>query len=137
MGNGFPVGGVLIKNHIKSHLGMLGTTFGGNHLACSAVLSVLQIIKEEKLVNNSKIIEKYFRKKISSIKSVKKIKGRGLMLGLEFDFEAADLRKKLIFKHKIFTGGSANKNLLRILPPLNIEKEDIDILYNALKIELS
>ena len=137
MGNGFPVGGVLIKNHIKSHLGMLGTTFGGNHLACSAVLSVLQIIKEEKLVNNSKIIEKYFRKKISSIKSVKKIKGRGLMLGLEFDFEAADLRKKLIFKHKIFTGGSANKNLLRILPPLNIEKKDIDILYNALKIELS
>ena len=75
--------------------------------------------------------------KISSIKSVKKIKGRGLMLGLEFDFEAADLRKKLIFKHKIFTGGSANKNLLRILPPLNIEKKDIDILYNALKIELS
>ena len=137
MGNGFPVGGVLIKNHIKSHLGMLGTTFGGNHLACSAVLSVLQIIKEEKLVNNSKIIEKYFRKKISSIKSVKKIKGRGLMLGLEFDFEAADLRKKLIFKHKIFTGGSANKNLLRILPPLNIQKKDIDILYNALKIELS
>jgi acetylornithine aminotransferase len=137
MGNGFPVGGVLIKSHIKSHLGMLGTTFGGNHLACSAVLSVLQIIKEENLINNSKLIEKYFRKKISSIKSVKKIKGRGLMLGLEFDFEAADLRKKLIFKHKIFTGGSANKNLLRILPPLNIEKKDIDILYNALKIELS
>tara|TARA_B100000780_G_scaffold146467_1_gene102286 strand:- start:11364 stop:12491 length:1128 start_codon:yes stop_codon:yes gene_type:complete len=137
MGNGFPVGGVLIKNHIKSKFGMLGTTFGGNHLACTSVISVLDIIKNEKLVNNSKLLELYFKEKISTIKSVKKIKGRGLMLGLEFNFEAAELRKKLIFKHKIFTGGSANKNLLRILPPLNIKKKHIDILYNALKIELS
>ena len=88
-------------------------------------------------MNNSKLLELYFKEKISTIKSVKKIKGRGLMLGLEFNFEAAELRKKLIFKHKIFTGGSANKNLLRILPPLNIKKKHIDILYNALKIELS
>ena len=137
MGNGFPVGGVLIKNHIKSEFGMLGTTFGGNHLACTAVLAVLKTIKEEGLLKNSKELENYFREKMSKIDSIKKIKGRGLMLGLEFEFEAAELRKKLIFKHKIFTGGSANKNLLRILPPLNIKKKHIDILYNALKIELS
>tara|TARA_B100000809_G_scaffold147978_1_gene145458 strand:+ start:146 stop:1273 length:1128 start_codon:yes stop_codon:yes gene_type:complete len=137
MGNGFPVGGVLIKNHIKSEFGMLGTTFGGNHLACTAVLAVLKTIKEEGLLKNSKELENYFREKMSKIYSIKKIKGRGLMLGLEFEFEAAELRKKLIFKHKIFTGGSANKNLLRILPPLNIKKKHIDMLYNALKIELS
>ena len=137
MGNGFPVGGVLIKNNIKSEFGMLGTTFGGNHLACSAVIAVLKTIKEEELMKNSKEIESYFRTKISKIDSVKKIKGRGLMLGLEFDFEATELRKNLIFKHKIFTGGSANKNLLRILPPLNIKRKHIDMLYKALKTELS
>ncbi|HIF85145.1 MAG TPA: aspartate aminotransferase family protein [Flavobacteriaceae bacterium] len=137
MGNGFPVGGVLIKNHIKSEFGMLGTTFGGNHLACTAVLAVLKTIKDEDLLKNSKELENYFREKISKIDSIKKIKGRGLMLGLEFEFKVAKLRKKLIFKHKIFTGGSANKNLLRILPPLNIKKKHIDMLYNALKIELS
>ena len=137
MGNGFPVGGVLIKNHIKSEFGMLGTTFGGNHLACTAVLAVLKTIKDEDLLKNSKELENYFREKISKIDSIKKIKGRGLMLGLEFEFEVEELRKKLIFKHKIFTGGSANKNLLRILPPLNIKKKHIDMLYNALKIELS
>ena len=137
MGNGFPVGGVLIKNHIKSEFGMLGTTFGGNHLACTAVLAVLKTIKDEDLLKNSKVLENYFREKISKIDSIKKIKGRGLMLGLECEFETSELRKKLIFKHKIFTGGSANKNLLRILPPLNIKKKHIDMLYNALKIELS
>ena len=136
MGNGFPVGGILIKDHIKSSFGMLGTTFGGNHLACSAVLSVLKTLKEESLLTNVNEMEVYFKEKISKIKSVSKVKGRGLMLGIEFDFEAAQLRKNLIFKHKIFTGGSANKNLLRILPPLNINKSHIDILFNALKEEL-
>ena len=136
MGNGFPVGGILIKNHINSSFGMLGTTFGGNHLACSAVLAVLKTLKDENLLENSIQMEKYFRDKISKISSVVRIKGRGLMLGIEFDFEAAQLRKNLIFKHKIFTGGSANKNLLRILPPLNINKSHIDILFNALKEEV-
>ena len=136
MGNGFPVGGILIKNHINSSFGMLGTTFGGNHLACSAVLAVLKTLKDENLLENSIQMEKYFRDKISKISSVVRIKGRGLMLGIEFDFEAAQLRKNLIFKLKIFTGGSANKNLLRILPPLNINKSHIDILFNALKEEV-
>ena len=136
MGNGFPVGGVLINKKIKAKFGMLGTTFGGNHLACSAVLSVLDTIKQENLLKNSKNIGEYFKNKLSKIKSIKKIKGRGLMLGLEFDFDAKDLRKNLIFKHNIFTGGSANKKLLRILPPLNITEHHIDMLYNALTIEL-
>ena len=137
MGNGFPVGGVLISKKINAQFGMLGTTFGGNHLACSAVIAVLQTIENEQLMNNSKELGNYFIKKISNIKSVMNIKGRGLMLGLEFDFEVKELRKKLIFKHKIFTGGSSNKNLLRILPPLNIKKKHINMLYDALKIELS
>ena len=136
MGNGFPVGGVLINKKIKSKFGMLGTTFGGNHLACSAVLSVLKTIEEEDLLKNSKNLEVYFKNKLSKIKSIKKIKGRGLMLGLEFDFDAGELRKNLIFKHNIFTGGSANKKLLRILPPLNIKTKHIDMLYKALKNEL-
>ena len=136
MGNGFPVGGVLINKKIKAKLGMLGTTFGGNHLACSAVLSVLDTIKKENLLKNSKNLGEYFKNKLSKIKSIKKIKGRGLMLGLEFDFDAKELRKNLIFKHNIFTGGSSNKKLLRILPPLNITEHHIDMLYNALTIEL-
>ena len=136
MGNGFPVGGVLINKKIKAKFGMLGTTFGGNHLACSAVLSVLDTIKQENLLKNSKNLGEYFKNKLSKIKSIKKIKGRGLMLGLEFDFDAKELRKNLIFKHSIFTGGSANKKLLRILPPLNITEHHIDMLYNALTIEL-
>jgi acetylornithine aminotransferase len=136
MGNGFPVGGVLINKKIKAKFGMLGTTFGGNHLACSAVLSVLNTLKEENLLKNSKNLGEYFKNKLSKIKSIKKIKGRGLMLGLEFDFDAKELRKNLIFKHSIFTGGSANKKLLRILPPLNITEHHIDMLYNALTIEL-
>jgi acetylornithine aminotransferase len=136
MGNGFPVGGVLINKKIKAKYGMLGTTFGGNHLACSAVLSVLNTLKEENLLKNSKNLGEYFKNKLSKIKSIKKIKGRGLMLGLEFDFDAKELRKNLIFKHSIFTGGSANKKLLRILPPLNITEHHIDMLYNALTIEL-
>ena len=136
MGNGFPVGGVLINKKIKAKYGMLGTTFGGNHLACSAVLSVLNTLKEENLLKNSKNLGEYFKNKLSKIKSIKKIKGRGLMLGLEFDFDAKELRKNLIFKQSIFTGGSANKKLLRILPPLNITEHHIDMLYNALTIEL-
>ena len=135
MGNGFPVGGVLINRKIKAKKGMLGSTFGGNHLACSAVLSVLDTIKEENLIQNTKEMGVYFKEKFSKINSIKTIKGRGLMLGLEFDFEVQNLRKKLIFEHNIFTGGSANKKLLRILPPLNINSTQIDLLFDALKKE--
>jgi len=133
MGNGFPIGGVLIADKFKAKYGLLGTTFGGNHLACAAGIAVLDVMKEEELMNNVKEIYAYFLQEISTVSKIKKIKGKGLMLGLEFDFEVGELRKKLIFDHHIFTGGSNNKKLLRILPPLSIKKVHVDIFINALK----
>ncbi|MFT6066162.1 MAG: acetylornithine aminotransferase [Polaribacter sp.] len=132
MGNGFPIGGILIHPDIEAKFGMLGTTFGGNHLACAAGLSVLNVIEEEKLMDNVKTISDYFIKIAKTIPQINNIKGRGLMLGLEFDFEVSDLRKKLIYEYHIFTGGAANKKLLRILPPLNVNKEHIDLFFEAL-----
>jgi len=133
MANGFPIGGVLISNKYEAKHGMLGTTFGGNHLACVAAISVLNSIEEENLIANVNEVYKYFLEEIKLVSKVKKVKGKGLMLGIEFDFEVGELRKKLIFDKHIFTGGSNNKNLLRILPPLNIKKEQIASFINALK----
>ena len=132
MGNGFPIGGILIHPDIKAKYGMLGTTFGGNHLACAAGLSVLNVIEEENLIDNVNEMSAYFVKIAKTIPQIKKIKGRGLMLGLEFDYEVADLRKELIYEYHIFTGGAANKKLLRILPPLNVKKDHIDQFFEAL-----
>lgn len=132
MGNGFPIGGILIHPNIKAKFGMLGTTFGGNHLACVAGLSVLNVIEEENLMDNVNIIADYFIEIAKTIPQIKNIKGRGLMLGLEFNFEVSELRKKLIYDYHIFTGGAANKKLLRILPPLNVEKKHIDQFFEAL-----
>jgi len=137
MGNGFPIGGILIQPTIKASFGLLGTTFGGNHLACVASLTVLEVLKEENLLENASTISKYFIEKASTITQIKKIKGRGLMLGMEFDFPVAALRKELIFKHHIFTGSAKNPNLLRILPPLTIKKQHVDQFFEALKMELS
>lgn len=132
MGNGFPVGGILVHPDVKPKYGMLGTTFGGNHLACTASLAVLEILKKDKLQKHAKEMEAYFRGKAEKIKGAK-IKGRGLMLGLEFDFEVGPLRKRLIYEKHIFTGGSSNKNVLRILPPLTVQKVHFDQLFNALE----
>ncbi|WP_431156626.1 aspartate aminotransferase family protein [Winogradskyella poriferorum] len=137
MGNGFPVGGILIHPKIEASYGLLGTTFGGNHLACAAVLSVLKVLEEKELMKNVKEISSYMIENLSSISQVKLIKGRGLMLGLEFEFPIASLRKRLIYEHHIFTGSSKNPNLLRILPPLTIKKEHVDSLVSALKKELN
>lgn len=136
MGNGFPIGGILIHPNIKASFGMLGTTFGGNHLACVASLAVLNTIEEENLLDNTNKIGAYFIEIAKKIPEIKQIKGRGLMLGLEFDFEVSNLRKELIYKHHIFTGGAMNKNLLRILPPLNITKEHVDLFFKALTLAL-
>ncbi|MCR8668819.1 aminotransferase class III-fold pyridoxal phosphate-dependent enzyme [Aestuariibaculum sp. M13] len=136
MGNGFPIGGILIHPDIEAKYGMLGTTFGGNHLACAAGLAVLNTIEEEQLIDNVNAMAEYFISIAKNIPQIKNIKGRGLMLGLEFDFEVGDLRKKLIYDHHIFTGGASNKKLLRILPPLTIKKEHIDQFFKALKKEL-
>ena len=132
MGNGFPIGGILIHPNIKAKYGMLGTTFGGNHLACAAGLSVLNAIEEEGLMDNVNKMSTYFIKIAKTIPQVKQIKGRGLMLGLEFNFEVSELRKKLIYDYHIFTGGAANKNVLRILPPLNVNKDHLNQFFKAL-----
>ena len=136
MGNGFPIGGILIHPSIKASLGLLGTTFGGNHLACMASITVLEVIEEESLMYNVKEISTYFKEKAQALSIIKAIKGRGLMLGLEFHFPVAELRKKLIYEHHIFTGSAKNPNLLRILPPLTIQKEHIDDFFEALEQEL-
>jgi len=136
MGNGFPIGGILIHPTIKASFGLLGTTFGGNHLACAASTAVLKVLETENLLENTKEIAAYFTKKIKSLPKVKTIKGRGLMLGVEFEFPIAELRKKLIFEYNIFTGSAKNPNLLRILPPLTIQKKHIDLFIDALEKEL-
>ncbi|MCR9226204.1 MAG: aminotransferase class III-fold pyridoxal phosphate-dependent enzyme [Flavobacteriaceae bacterium] len=133
MGNGFPVGGILIHEKFKSSYGLLGTTFGGNHLACAASLAVLEVLKDENLIENAETLGAYFKEKASGIPEIKKVKGRGLMIGLEFDFEVAGLRKKMIVEQHMFTGSAKNKKLLRFLPALNITKNDIDLFFEALK----
>jgi acetylornithine aminotransferase len=136
MGNGFPVGGVLIHERIEARYGMLGTTFGGNHLACAATMAVLEVLEAEDLLKNATALGRYFKEKAKDIPQVKRVKGRGLMLGLEFDFEVAELRKKLIYKQHLFTGGAKDKKVLRILPALNINMEHLDVFFEALKKEL-
>ncbi|KAB1159974.1 aspartate aminotransferase family protein [Tenacibaculum aiptasiae] len=137
MGNGFPIGGILIHPSIKASYGLLGTTFGGNHLACAASLSVLTVLEQEQLLDNAKHISAYFQQKAATIPQIKKLKGRGLMLGLEFDFPIADLRKNLIFKQHIFTGSAKNPNLLRILPPLTLKEPQVDFFFEGLLTELN
>jgi acetylornithine/N-succinyldiaminopimelate aminotransferase len=133
MGNGFPIGGVLIAPKLEASFGMLGTTYGGNHLACAAGLAVLEIIEKENLIANANELGAYFLAQAKSVPQLKNVKGRGLMVGIEFDFEVGDLRKQLIYDYHIFTGGAMNKKLLRILPPLTAKKEYIDTFINALK----
>jgi len=132
MGNGFPVGGILIHEVIKASYGLLGTTFGGNHLACAATMAVLEVLEKENLLQNATELGNYFAEKAKEIPEVKRVKGRGLMLGLEFGFEVSELRKKLIYDQHLFTGGAKDKHVLRILPALNITKEDLDVFFERL-----
>jgi len=132
MGNGFPIAGVLIQEEIEANFGMLGTTFGGNHLAMAAAISVLEIIEEENLIENAAKLENEFKELFFQIPEIINIKGRGLMLGIEFATPVADLRKKILFDYNILTGNASNPNLLRILPSLTIKIEDIKKLYVAL-----
>ncbi|MEM7483635.1 MAG: aminotransferase class III-fold pyridoxal phosphate-dependent enzyme [Bacteroidota bacterium] len=136
MGNGFPVGGILVHESFKASYGLLGTTFGGNHLACAATLAVLEVLEKEELLHNATELGSYFKEKAKTLPEIKKIKGRGLMLGLEFGFEVADLRKRLIYNQHMFTGSAKNKKLLRFLPALNISKTHIDLFFEGLQKEL-
>lgn len=132
MGNGFPIGGVLIAPHIKPSYGMLGTTFGGNHLACTAALVVLKVIEDENLVENARVIGEYLIDSLSKLPVFKEVRGRGLMIGLELGQGYEGLRDKLLFEEHIFTGG-AGANVIRLLPPLNITKEVADHFINTIK----
>jgi len=133
MGNGFPVGAILISPKFEASFGLLGTTFGGSHLSCAAGIAVLDVIEKLDLQKNVNEVYEYFLEQIKQVPGIKQVKGKGLMLGVEFDFDVAALRKKLIIEKHIFTGSANNKNLLRILPPLTVKKSDIDTFIVALK----
>lgn len=131
--NGFPFSGVLISGIFRPRKGMLGTTFGGNHLGCAAALSVIKVMKDENLIENANSIGEYFIKKLNSIVSplITDIRGRGLMIGVEFAMPVSKIREMLLFEHHIFTGYSDN-NILRILPPLCITKSEVDCFVDKL-----
>src|SRR6478672_3885616 len=136
MGNGFPVAGVIIAPHIKPKHFQLGTTFGGNHLACAAALAVLEIIEEEKLMGNAVMVGKYIRDELETIPELKRVRGRGLMIGFDVPEELKDLRKNLLWNQKIFTGES-KPNVIRLLPSLALKKRDAEDFIEALKEEIA
>lgn len=136
MGNGFPIGGVLIHPKFKPFNGMLGTTFGGNYLACTAGIAVLEIIKNEKLIYNASKIGKLLIKNLSEISDIKEIRGRGLMLGLRFNFPIFKLQSILYKNYKTFVGISSDPNIIRLLPPLTITPADVDLFIFNLKMAL-
>ncbi len=125
MGNGFPIGGVIISPKFEASYGMLGTTFGGNHLACAAAIAVLEVMRDEELVKNAAEVGAYIIAELQKIDKIKEVRGRGLMIGIEIEGSASELRKKLLFDHKIFTGG-AGVSTVRLLSPLTITKAEAD-----------
>lgn len=136
MGNGFPVGGVMIHKDIKPWSGMLGTTFGGNYLACVASLVVLEVIEKENLIENASALGKYWMEKLKEFSSILEIRGRGLMIGFDLPEQLSGLRKDLLFKHHIFTG-EAKPNTIRLLPSLALKKEEADLFLESLSHEFS
>ena len=132
MGNGFPIGGILISPHIEAKKGMLGTTYGGNHLACAAAIAVLDVIREENLIDNVVDVGAYLLEQLKDCDGIKEVRGKGLMIGVQLEPKYAELRNKLLFENYIFTGGSKN-NVLRLLPPLSISKVEIDRFIDAFK----
>ena len=135
--NGFPCGAVLISPEIEAKKGMLGTTFGGNHLACAAAIAVLDVMEEEHLVENAAEVGEYLITELRKIPGVKDVRGRGLMIGLEVEgFTGSDLRKRLLFDHHIFTGG-AGQFTVRLLPALSLSKEDADRFLTEFKKAIS
>jgi acetylornithine aminotransferase len=135
MGNGFPMGGVLIAPHIQASYGLLGTTFGGNHLACVAGNVVLDVIEEENLVQNAEKIGHYMAKSIAGIQGITEVRGRGLMIGIELERAVGPVRDALLFKEHIFCG-YAGKNTLRLLPSLAIDQKIADRFLESLAIVL-
>lgn len=137
MGNGFPIGGVLISPQFEAKHGQLGTTFGGNHLACAAGLAVLDVIKEEQLMDNCREIGDYIQAAVTHHKAIREVRGKGLLLGFEFHEPVKAIRNQLLSEHKIFTGTATNPKVLRLLPPMGIGKAEADHFINALNQVLS
>jgi acetylornithine aminotransferase len=132
MGNGFPIGGILIAPHIKSAHGLLGTTFGGNHLACAAALAVLEVIEEENLISMAKQRGMYLKNQLAKIDGIKNLRGRGLMIGFDLPEELKDLRKVMLNEFKVFTG-EAKPNVVRLLPSLALTRKQADEFIEALQ----
>ena len=135
MGNGFPVAGISIAPKFKPWHGMLGTTFGGNHLACAAGLAVLEVIEQDNLMKNAENVGNYLIAELKKIEAVKEVRGRGLMIGIELPEALPNVKKDLLFKHKIFTG-EAKPNVIRLLPALNLTMAQADQFLNEFKIAL-
>ncbi len=136
MANGFPVAGISIAPKIQPKHFMLGTTFGGNHLACAAALAVLEIIEQDDLMTNAKTIGDYLQQELKQLPHIKEVRGCGLMIGIDLPESLKAVKKNLLFKHKIFTG-EAKPNVIRLLPALNISKTEADILLEAISTELN
>jgi acetylornithine aminotransferase len=132
MGNGFPIGGILIAPHIQAKFGMLGTTFGGNPLACAAALSVIEVMQNENLIESAKKNGDYLIQALLKIEGVKEVRGRGLMIGFEMETSLSEVRKILLNEFKVFTG-EAKPNVIRLLPSLAITKSDIDLFLSRLQ----
>ena len=136
MGNGFPVAGISIAPKIKAKHFMLGTTFGGNHLACAAALAVLEVIEKDGLIHNAETIGDYLITELKKLPKIKEVRGRGLMIGIELPEELKEVKKNLLFRHKIFTG-EAKPYVIRLLPALSITKVEADIFLEAFREELA
>lgn len=130
MGNGFPIGGVLISDIFKPSYGMLGTTFGGNHLACAAAIAVLKILEDENLMENAKIVGAHIFNSLKGNSAIKDLRGEGLMIGIDLNPEYLSIKERLLSEEKIFTG-SAKTNIIRLLPPLNITIAEADKFINS------
>ncbi|SFQ50088.1 acetylornithine aminotransferase [Pseudarcicella hirudinis] len=133
MGNGFPIGGVLISPKFKASFGLLGTTFGGNHLACAAAVAVLDVMKEENLIENASVTGDYLMSNLAQIEGIKELRGKGLMIGIEFERPVDKIRDALLFEHNIFCG-YAGKHTLRLLPSLALGKAECDRFLEALSL---
>jgi acetylornithine/N-succinyldiaminopimelate aminotransferase len=131
MGNGFPVAGVLIHPAIKPKYGMLGTTFGGNHLACAASIAVLDVLEKEELMQNAILLGEKLFNGLHRFQQVKSVRGKGLMIGVDVEGIPAEIRRQLLNEHHIFTGYSSSSKTIRLLPPLNITEYEVDIFLHS------
>lgn len=130
--NGFPMGGVLIHPKYEAVYGQLGTTFGGNHLACAAALAVMDVIEQDSLIENAARVGKYLMKELKQIPQIKEVRGRGLMIGMEFEQPIKEIRLALLKEEHVFTGVSGT-NVIRLLPPLSLSMEETELFINKLK----